>query len=200
MRRTTAETRDHVLKVAHDLFYWQGIHATGVDRVAAVAGVAPTTLYRLFSSKDDLVAAYVARADHESRDWFTAAVAAAGPDPRDRILAVFDALAEQLRPAVCRGCAFLMTLAEFPDPDLPAHQGAVAAKSWVRARFGELAHQLAAVAPVPDPEALADQLTLALEGANASTQALGADGPARQARRLAETILATATTTTTPAG
>jgi AcrR family transcriptional regulator len=60
--RSAAQTREHVLGVAHELFYWHGIRATGVDRVAAEAAVAPTTLYRLFASKDDLIAAYIARA------------------------------------------------------------------------------------------------------------------------------------------
>ena len=66
-RRTSAETRDHILEVAERLFYWDGIRATGVDTVAAEAGVAPTTLYRLFASKDDLVAAYVDRCRDRQR-------------------------------------------------------------------------------------------------------------------------------------
>lgn len=189
MNRTAAQTREHVLRVAHDLFYWHGIRATGVDRVAAEAGVAPTTLYRLFASKDDLVAAYVAQADEMSRSWISTAIDGAGPDPRQRILAVFDALAKQIEPDLCRGCAFLMTLAEFPDPTLPAHRHAVAAKTWVREQVGELTAQLS---DVDDPETLADQLTLVIEGVNASTQSLGADGPATKARLLAETLLADA--------
>ena len=112
MRRSAEQTRELVLEVAHQLFYWHGIRATGVDRVAAEAGVAPTTLYRLFSSKDDLVAAYIDRAFRLYRDWFDAAAAAGGAAPRDRILAVFDALAEQVQPHQCRGCPFLMALAE----------------------------------------------------------------------------------------
>jgi AcrR family transcriptional regulator len=189
MARTAAETREHVLEVANDLFYWHGIRAVGVDRIAADAGVAPTTLYRLFASKDDLVAAYVERADRLYREWLTEATEAAGPDPRERILALFDALAEQVQPQRCRGCPFLMALAEFPDPELPAHRRAVAAKAWVRQRLGELTAELAAAEPVGDPAALADQLSLVMEGVYASVQALGADGPARRARALAETLL-----------
>jgi len=108
MPRSSAETREHVLGVAHELFYWHGIRATGVDRVAVAAGVAPTTLYRLFASKDDLIGAYIERADRLYRDWFDAAAAAGGPDPRRQILAVFDALDEQVQPQHCRGCPFLM--------------------------------------------------------------------------------------------
>src|SRR3954463_13314738 len=87
-RRTAAQTREHVLAVAHELFYWHGIRATGVDAIAAAAGVAPTTLYRLFASKDDLIAAYIERADRLYRQWMTEATAAGVGPPRERILAL----------------------------------------------------------------------------------------------------------------
>ncbi|MDR0360575.1 MAG: TetR/AcrR family transcriptional regulator [bacterium] len=193
MRRTAAETREHVLRVARDLFYWEGIRATGVDRVAAAAGVAPTTLYRLFASKDDLVAAYVERESRLYREWFAAALEAGGPDPRARILALFDALSEQVQPDRCRGCPFQMTLAELPEPDLAAHQGAVDTKAWVRSRLEELTAELAqpasASAPAADPAELADQLAVIIEGVYASVASLGAEGPARRARALAERLL-----------
>jgi len=190
-RRTAAETREHVLEVAHDLFYWEGIRATGIDKIASEAGVAPTTLYRSFVSKGDLVAAYVEREDRLYREWFDEAIGSAGPHPRERILALFDALAEQVRPDRCRGCPFQMALTEFPDLALPAHQNAVANKAWVRDRFGELTNELAETAPVGDPDALADELALLMEGVYASAQALDATGPAARARALAEALLAT---------
>jgi len=173
MRRTAAETREHILEVAHDLFYWHSIKGTGVDTVAAAAGVAPTTLYRLFASKDDLVAAYVERASLLYKGWFTAAVEKGG------LLGLFDALIEQVQPDHCRGCPFLMAMAELPDASAAAHRHAVATKRWVRERIGELAGD----------ETLADHLTLVLEGVYASVQSLGADGPARQARGLAEAMI-----------
>lgn len=189
-RRTAAETRERVLGVARDLFYWEGIRAVGVDRVASEAGVAPTTLYRSFASKDDLVAAYIEREDRRYREWFMEAVDPAGPHPRGKILAVFDALLVQLDPEHCRGCPFQMALAEFPDTSLPIHQNAVASKAWVRERLGELAEELAESEPVGDPSALADGLALLMEGAYASAQSLGHDGPAGRARTMAETLLA----------
>src|SRR3982750_4170937 len=116
---SSAQTREHVLAVAHELFYWHGIRATGVDAIAAAADVAPTTLYRLFASKDDLIAAYIERADRLYREWMSEATAPGVGSPRERILALFDALDEQVQPQRCRGCPFLMALAEFPDPQLP---------------------------------------------------------------------------------
>jgi AcrR family transcriptional regulator len=192
-RRTAAETREHVLAVAHELFYWHGIRATGVDTIASEAEVAPTTLYRLFASKDDLIAAYIERADRLYREWMSDATAPAVGPPRARILALFDALDEQVQPQRCRGCPFLMALAEFPDPQLPAHAHAVATKAWVHRHLAELTEALAATTPLSDPGALADQLAVVMEGVYASAQALGADGPARRARAIAETLIDAAT-------
>jgi len=179
VRRTATETREHVLAVAHDLFYWRGIKGTGVDTVAAAAGVAPATLYRLFASKDDLVAAYVERASGLHKQWFAAATA--DGEPYDRIRSLFDALIEQVRPGRCRGCPFLMAIAEIPDVSAKAHVIAVETKAWVRAEMRELAG-----------EVLADQLVLIMEGVYASVQALGVDGPARHARVLVENLLTAA--------
>ena len=185
MRRTAKETREHILAVAHDLFYWHSIKGTGVDTIAATAGAAPTTLYRLFASKDDLVAAYVERASGLYKRWFIEATAEG--EPAERIIAMFDALAEQVRPENCRGCPFLMAMAELPDASAQAHALAVETKAWVREQSGELTAQLA----VNDPAAPADQIFLVMEGVYASVQSHGADGPARQARGLVEALLKT---------
>jgi AcrR family transcriptional regulator len=193
MRRSAAQTREHVLQVAHELFFWHGVRAIGVDRVAAEAGVAPVTLYRLFPSKDDLVAAYVERADLDYREWFAEVTAADGRHPRERILAVFAGLPGQLPEKGCRGCAFVMTLTEFPDPGLPAHQHAITAKSWVRGQLLALTEELAGVEPVADPAALADQLMVVLDGATTTAQPFGREGPARQALALAELVLSAGT-------
>ena len=183
MRRSAKETREHILAVAHELFYWHSIKGTGVDTIAAEAGVAPTTLYRLFASKDDLVAAYVERASGHHKQWF--AEATADGDPADRLLSLFDALIEQVQPEQCRGCPFLMAMAELPDASARAHKLAVETKSWVRDQLGELTAQLS----TPDPATLADQIFLVMEGVYASVQSHGADGPARQARGLVEALL-----------
>ena len=132
-----------------------------------------------------MIAAYIQRADGLYRQWLTAATAPAIGTPRERILALFDALDEQVQPQRCRGCPFLMALAEFPDPKLPAHAGAVATKAWVRGQLGELAAAL----EVSDPDALADQLAVVMEGVYASAQALGGRRPCaagRSARRDAD--------------
>ena len=188
-RRTAAETRAHILAVARELFYWQGIRATGVDRVLAAADVAAPTLYRLWSSKDDLVVAYVAASAEGYRAWFDAAAAAGGDDARGQVLAVFAALDEQVQPHQCRGCPFLMALAEYPDPEHPVHRAAVAAKQWVAGRFAELATGYAKDHDGVDADALAAHLVLLMEGVYASVAALGVKGPARHARDVAAALL-----------
>lgn len=184
-RRTADQTREHVLDTAGQLFYWHGIRSTGIDRVAREAAVAPPQIYRIFRSKDELVTAYVQRNDEGYRRWFDTALADGGDKPRRRLLALFDALATQVRPEVCRGCPFLMTLAEFPERDHPAHQHAVGTKRWVRQRLLAETRLLAA----EHADDLADDLALVMEGVYASVQALGHDGPARRARALVEQLL-----------
>jgi AcrR family transcriptional regulator len=189
-RRSAEETREHVLDVAHDLFYWTGIRATGVDRVAAAAGIAPTALYRLFPSKDALVSAYIERAERRYREWFDEAAKAVG-SPAERVQRLFAALAEQVQPERCRGCPFLMVLSEFPEAEVEAHRIAVRLKRWVRTRFRHLAKELGSVGVngPADPAQLADHLTLLFEGVYASVQALGNDGPAKQAQRLVASLI-----------
>lgn len=191
-RRSTSEHRDHLLDVAHDLFYWRGIRATGVDTVAARAGVAPTVLYRSFSSKDALVTAYIERAEARYREWFDAAVVPDGRGAAERIDALFLALATMTRPEVCRGCPFQMALTELPDEDHAAHKSAVRLKKWVRTRFRRLAADHAAEHPRRgiDARALGDHLTLVFEGVYATAQALGAQGPAKHGRALARALVA----------
>jgi AcrR family transcriptional regulator len=189
-RRPAAETREHVLDVAHELFYWRGIRATGIDRVAAEAGVAPTALYRLFPSKDALVAAYIERAERRYREWFEQATAADGRTPAERILSLFEALAERTRPDICRGCPFMLALTEFPDAEVEAHQSSVRLKQWVRGRLRRLAKDHAAsCSNEVEAGLLADHLTLLFEGVYATVQALGPDGPAKRARQLAAGLL-----------
>ena len=184
VRRSAAETRARVLEVAAGLFYTDGIRATGVDRVAAAAGVAPTTLYRLFASKDDLIAAYLEDGRAHYLAWLDRGLGATG-SPGERLLAAFDEQAAAARSEGFRGCPFLMALAEFPDPAHPAHATAVRTKAEVRDRLRAVVDELG----TGDPDGLTDRLLLVMEGVYATIQAFGPGGPAAQARPVAELIL-----------
>jgi AcrR family transcriptional regulator len=188
-RRSAEQTREHILTVAGVLFYREGIRATGVDTVAARAGVAPPTLYRLFASKDALVAAYVDRCSTSYQLRLTAASKPSAGTARERVLAVFDAFTDEALSDSCRGCPFQLVLSEYPDPDSEAHVRAVAHKAWLRALFHDLVRDLAEDAPVSDPNGLAEHLALVAEGIYSSVQALGSTGPARHGRACAEALL-----------
>jgi AcrR family transcriptional regulator len=165
-RRPAAETREYVLAVAHDLFYADGIRQTGVDRVVAAAGIGPTTLYRLFGSKDGLVTAYVEREAAAYRQWMSEVIE--GKAPRDGLQAFMGGVADQVEGSHCRGCPFQVALSEIPDPAHPAHRAAVALKRQVRDTLRDLASR----ARAPDPDATGDQLMLLAEGSYAAARSL----------------------------
>jgi AcrR family transcriptional regulator len=165
-RRPAAETREHVLAVAHDLFYADGIRQTGVDRVVAAAGIGPTTLYRIFGSKDGLVTAYVEREAAAYRQWMADVIE--NQAPHDGLRAFMCGVADQIEGSDCRGCPFQIALSEIPDPAHPAHTAAVSLKRHVRDTLRDLAARAAA----PDPEATGDQLMLLAEGSYAAARSL----------------------------
>ena len=112
---TAAPPRERILRAAHDLFYRDGIRATGIDRVIAESGVAKVTFYRQFASKDDLILAFLEFRHERWMAWFVDALARHGGTPA----AIAPALAEWLRGADYRGCAFLNSVGELATA-LPA--------------------------------------------------------------------------------
>jgi AcrR family transcriptional regulator len=125
----SSEARDRLLATATKIFYAEGIHAVGVDRVVAEAKVTRATFYRHFPSKDDLVVAYLVAVHQMERDAIEAAVAA-HPAPADALLAVADTIATIITTKTFRGCAFLNAAAEFPDPGHPVHRQIIAHRQW----------------------------------------------------------------------
>lgn len=168
--RNRAKTRQRLLAAARELFYKNGICATGVSAVAEAAGVTKMTLYAHFPSKEDLVAAYLEDSDRRWQEFLEEKLSGY-EDPRDRLLAVCDAYREYFTAREMRGCAFVNCAAEFPDPDHPAR--------WVirhhKASIQELLRDLAAGAGAEDPATLAERLFVVLEGAYV-TGALEGDG------------------------
>ena len=106
--------RDRILQTAHDLFYRDGVRATGIDRVIAESGVAKVTFYRQFPSKDDLILAFLGYRHERWMAWFVDALARHG----GTLAAVVPALDEWFASADYRGCAFLNSVGEL-GPVLP---------------------------------------------------------------------------------
>jgi AcrR family transcriptional regulator len=176
--------RERVLDTAAALFYEHGFHAVGVDLIVAQAAVAKTTLYRHFPSKDELIVAYLERANLEFWAWFDASVDPVTP-ARDQLLAVFDAIETLATSAACLGCAFQVSAAEFPDRAHPGHATALAHKEAVRTRLRELA----AAAGAAHPDALGDALLLVMDGAFAAARMYGPTSPAARAAGAARTLI-----------
>jgi AcrR family transcriptional regulator len=180
-RRRTAKQR--LLQAADDLFYSEGIHTVGIDRVIAHAGVAKGSLYYSFTGKDELVHEYLTHRHGSWAERVTAGIEA-HTDPRARILAVYDVLGTLFAQPDYRGCAFMNATAE-AAPDSVEARAATAFRAWVHNLFLDLATDVDA----DDPKQLAETLVLLYDGAVATAQMDKAPEAARTARRTAELIL-----------
>lgn len=180
------EGRDRLVRAALELFYAHGFHAVGIDQVLHQAGVTKTTFYKHFESKDDLmVAAVRARDEWESGAWDREVRKRAGDDPRAILLAYFDVLDEWFNAPDYRGCIFINTAAEFPNPNDPVHQVAAEHKRKARDGFRDLAKE----AGLRDPEAFADHYTALFEGTLVLRQVHGRNDAARVMRHAVEALL-----------
>ncbi|HEX7928625.1 MAG TPA: TetR/AcrR family transcriptional regulator [bacterium] len=166
--------RDKILGAAMELFYRQDIHTVGVDAIIAKAGVAKMSFYRHFPAKDDLVRAFLEEQDRRYWQWWDGVMAEHAGDPRRQLLALFEAISVRLLRPSYRGCAFINFTAEFAQAEHPGYPVVTANKREQRARLLGLSSQLGA----RQPELLADQLMLLIEGARVSMLTLGAEGPA----------------------
>jgi len=175
--------RERLLAAANELFYNEGVHTVGIDRVIEQAGVAKASLYNTFGSKDELVRAYLETRHASVAQRITQAVERYDT-PRERLLAVFEGQGELFAQPDYRGCAFARASAESHPGDL-VEQAAEAYRRWVRALLTELAAQ----AGVPEPEVLARQLHLLYDGSGQSARMDHDPAAAAAARAAAATLL-----------
>jgi AcrR family transcriptional regulator len=150
--------RDRLLKAADELFYAEGVHSVGIDRVIERADVARASLYSNFGSKDELVRAYLEQRMEASTTRLRTAIAAHS-DPRERLLSVFDAQDMLFTKPDFRGCAFNRATAE-ARPGSAADEVSQAYRRWLRNLFEELA----AAAGAPDPVMLGRQIQVLYDG------------------------------------
>lgn len=179
---TEGSPRERLLAAANELFYREGVHTVGIDRVIERAGVAKATLYSTFGSKDELIAAYLEARHNAMRERLRRAIDRRR-SPRARLLAAFDVQADLAADESYRGCAFANATAESHGSSADA---AVARyRAWVRATFAELA----ADAGARDPATLARQLHLLWDGASASARMDHDPASARAAKSAASVLL-----------
>ena len=177
--------RTRILDAASEAFYRQGIAAVGVDAIVADAGVAKSTLYRHFPSKDELVVAFLRRRDERWRAWLRSEVERLSPDPAGRPLAVFDALGGWFASEAFRGCAFINAAAEIADPAHPAR----AAVQEHKRLCGDYLDEILRSAGRRRAAAGAAALLLLMEGAMVSALIERDPAPAARARAAAALIL-----------
>jgi AcrR family transcriptional regulator len=175
--------RERLLAAANELFYAEGVHTVGIDRVIERAGVAKASLYSTFGSKDELVRAYL-EGRYAKRQARVLERIEKYDAPRDKILGLFDLLGELFAEPTFRGCAFMKASAEAPE----------GASVWgvchdYRAWFLGLLTELARDAGAAEPEQVGRQLQLLHDGATFGATMDGAGERAADARKLAETLL-----------
>lgn len=161
MAAPTHSARQRLLDTAADLFSREGYRAVGTDTIIDRSGVAKMTLYRHFSTKNELICAYIDQTIEGFWTWFEQVIGEHPDSPREQLIAIFEMLASQIADPVFYGCSCLNAAVEFPQLDHPAHQVAFQHKQDVRTRF----HDLATQAGARQPDVLADQLLLLMNGA-----------------------------------
>ncbi len=169
----TETVRDRILNTARDLFYRHGINSVGVDTVVAQSGVAKTSLYRWFPSKDALIVAVLEKEAEDRWAGWDYTAARSGTDPRERLRAQLAGIVKFVTGPKYRGCPFMNVTAEFADAQHPARQVAREIMEELRRRVRALVNDL----NVPDPQTLTEQLVMLIDGAFSSAQVFGKEGP-----------------------
>ena len=153
--------RGRLLNAATHLFCKNGINATGIDAIIDEAGTAKTTLYKLFGSKTNLVHAVLESEGKAWREWFIAAIEAGGGDPQTKLTRIFPALKRWFAEERFYGCPFINAVAEHDKDQKQFRNIALRHKKVVLAHIAKLAGEMGAV----EPESLAHQLALLIDGA-----------------------------------
>jgi AcrR family transcriptional regulator len=175
--------RERLLAAAAELFYEEGFNLVGIDRVIERAGVAKASLYDCFGSKEELIRSYL-QERHEARQLRVRERLARYATPREKILAVFDSMAEAAARPDFRGCAFARASAE-ARPGSSVKTMCDESRAWNLALFADLAKQAGAA----DPDRVAQQLRLLYDGAMVSAHVDTSRTAVAAARAMAETVL-----------
>lgn len=168
-RGALGDARHRLIATADRLFYQEGARAVGIDRVLAESGVAKMSLYRHFRSKDELIAACLEQRNEDYWKWFDGVVAEHPGDPREQLRALFRAMAERSAKPGYHGCPFLNTAHDFIAPENPAHKVSVRHKATLLSRLTNICKKIGA----KDPESLARQFVLLINGAQSTAGMLG---------------------------
>jgi len=180
-----ASRRDHIIDVAIALFCQHGFHATGVDTIMRVAKVSKKTLYNHFRSKDELILAALKQQDGRFRNDFMKDIASRAKEPRDQLLAIFDAAEQWFNDKNFFGCMFVNVVGEYSDPASPMRAVSRNFKRMINLYILELCEKAGA----KDPEKLAKEIALIFEGSIVTAQISGNAEGAKTAKQVAKHLL-----------
>jgi AcrR family transcriptional regulator len=180
-----APPRERLLAVAAELFYRRGIRAVGVEAIAEAAGTNKMTLYRHFASKDELVAEYLRQTARMADRCWEAYESRHPGNPLAQIRAWLAEMADHLADTDERGCALANAAVELPDKAHPARRVVEEFKLAQRNRLVDLCRR----AGLSEPEMLADELHLLLEGARVTSQSVGPEGLGARLMRMGEAMI-----------
>jgi AcrR family transcriptional regulator len=183
------DARERLLAAAYELFSREGIQAVGIDAIIERSGVARQTMYRHFSSKEQLVLAFLERREELwTKDWLVAEAQRRADEPRDRLLAIFDVFDEWFRSPGFEGCSFINVMLEHPDPAHPIHRAAAAYLAGIRHFLADLARE----AGIRDADGFARQWHILMKGSIVAAGE-GDHDAALRAKQVAIGLLAQAT-------
>ncbi|GAA6194077.1 TetR/AcrR family transcriptional regulator [Phaeobacter gallaeciensis] len=177
--------RDELVRKALQVFYRDGFHATGMDKLVTETGVSKTSMYKHFRTKEELIVAALQLRDESFRAWFLDRIQELSDTPEGQLMAGFDALGEWFAEDGYRGCMFIKAGAEYQEKSHPIHQQAAGHKQALLDHFIRLATE----AGTKDPEALGSQILLLKEGAIVSSVLLNSCKPAQDAKEAARVLL-----------
>lgn len=184
----SASKRDELVQNALQTFYRGGFHAVGMDALAKETGVSKTAIYKHFRTKEDLILATLRLRDEQFRNRLVRRTEALADNPRDRLLAVFDALAEWFREPNYQCCLFIKASSEFQDRGHPIHAAAAEHKRLLLVYFEKLARDAGA----KEPKELARRILLLKEGAIVLAHLSDGEEAATSAKGAAADLLAAA--------
>ena len=185
MNPPTTTARDRLIDTAIALFNRYGFHATGVDRIVAVARVAKKTLYAHFPSKEDLILAALSRKRAAFADKFLPQILAASDDPKERLMALFELAKGWFQDPDFFGCIFINAAVEYSEPSHPINACAREFKNLLR----NFVREQAVAGGAANPDVLADQIALLFEGATTVAQVQARPDAATTARVIAEQLV-----------
>lgn len=181
----SASKRDILVQKAIKVFYENGFHATGMDKLVQQTGVSKTAMYKHFRTKEDLILAVLRLRDEQFRNWIIRRIEELAQAPEQQLLALFDILGEWFESDDFKGCMFIKASAEFQENNHPLK----AASAEHKRLFYTYILNIAARTAAHNPELLTRQLLMLKEGAIVVAHLQGGEGVAKDARTAAKTLI-----------